>query len=315
MMKMLSIVWGVAWCFFLSSSPLCDSPVSADEPRRDSYVVLYCAQDEFLAEPLLKEFTHHTGCAVRTVYDSEAVKTVGLANRLLAERGHPGADVFWGNEEFRTRWLASKGVFVASNGWSSFGRRSRRLVINTNRLSAATAPKALEGLTNAFWRGKISIAFPSFGTTSTHLLVLRAAWGPERWTKWCRGLASNTPFLEEGNSEVVARVGRGQAWIGLTDSDDVAAGCKEGLPIQALPQEAWSLDMPNTVAIVQGARHPGRAEELRQFLISPSVQKRLIDAGGLEAPQTRPDILRPDWERVLSDFAVASDQLEKLFRR
>jgi len=314
-MRTLFFVWAMAVLYSLASGQLVCSSASADEPRRDSYVVLYCAQDEFLAEPLLKEFTRRTGCEVRTVYDSEAVKTVGLANRLLAERGHPGADVFWGNEEFRTRWLASKGVFVASNGWSAFGRRSRRLVINTNRLSAVTAPKSLEALTNAAWRGKVSIAYPSFGTTATHLLVLRADWGPERWSEWCRALAANAPFLEEGNSEVVARVGRGQAWIGLTDSDDIAAGCKEGLPIQALPQEAWSLDMPNTVAIVQGARHPGRAEELRQFLIGPPVQQRLIEAGGMETPQTRADVLRPNWERVLSDFTVASDQLEKLFRR
>ncbi len=314
-MKTLFILWGMAVLYLLSQGQRGFFAVSADEPKRDSYVVLYCAQDEFLAEPLLKEFTHRTGCEVRTVYDSEAVKTVGLANRLLAERGHPGADVFWGNEEFRTRWLASNGVFVASNGWSAFGKRSRRLVINTNRLSATTAPKSLAALTNAVWRGKVSIAYPSFGTTSTHLMVLRAEWGPERWTEWCRALASNAPFLEEGNSEVVARVGRGQAWIGLTDSDDIAAGCKEGLPILALPQEPWSLDMPNTVAIVRGARHPRMAEELRQFLISPPVQQQLIEAGGLEALQTHPDVLRPNWERVLSDFTVASDQLEKLFRR
>lgn len=314
-MRTLFFVWAMAVLHSLVPNQLGCSSVDADEPKRDSYVVLYCAQDEFLAEPLLKEFTHRTGCEVRTVYDSEAVKTVGLANRLLAERGHPGADVFWGNEEFRTRWLASKGVFVASNGWSAFGRRSRRLVINTNRLSATAAPKSLEALTNAAWRGKVSIAYPSFGTTSTHLMVLRVAWGPERWTEWCRALAANAPFLEEGNSEVVARVGRGQAWIGLTDSDDIAAGCMEGLPILALPQESWSLDMPNTVAIVRGARHPERAEQLRQFLIRPSVQQRLIEAGGMEAPQTRTDILRPNWERVLSDFTEASDQLEKLFRR
>ncbi len=52
-------------------------------------------------------FEKETGIKVKAVYDSEAVKTVGLANRLLAERSHPQCDVFWGNEEMRTRQLAA----------------------------------------------------------------------------------------------------------------------------------------------------------------------------------------------------------------
>ena len=52
-------------------------------------VVVYCAQDQVFAEPIFKEFTEQTHIKVRPAFDSEAVKTVGLANRLLAERTHP----------------------------------------------------------------------------------------------------------------------------------------------------------------------------------------------------------------------------------
>src|ERR1051326_9229542 len=48
-------------------------------------VVVYASQDQAYAEPILQDFTKRTGIKVRAVYDSEAVKTVGLANRLLAE--------------------------------------------------------------------------------------------------------------------------------------------------------------------------------------------------------------------------------------
>lgn len=61
-------------------------------------VVIYAAQDQIYAEPILHEFEKETGLKVKAVYDSEAVKTTGLANRLLAERSHPQCDVFWGNE-------------------------------------------------------------------------------------------------------------------------------------------------------------------------------------------------------------------------
>src|SRR5688572_18702490 len=42
-------------------------------------VVVYTSQDQVYAEPILREFENETGITVKAVYDSEAVKTVGLA--------------------------------------------------------------------------------------------------------------------------------------------------------------------------------------------------------------------------------------------
>jgi len=91
--------------------------------------VVYAAQDQVYSEPILREFERRTGIRVRAVYDSEAVKTVGLANRLLAEKNHPQADLFWGNEELRTRQLAAQGVFRETNGVATFGHRTRRTAL------------------------------------------------------------------------------------------------------------------------------------------------------------------------------------------
>ncbi len=71
---------------------------------------------------------------------------------------------------------------------------------------------------------------------------------------WCRGLNSNKPFLVDGNSAVVKQVARGEAWIGLTDSDDIAAEQSEGSPVIAMPMTEETLLIPNTMAILQGAR-------------------------------------------------------------
>src|SRR2546430_11830371 len=135
--------------------------------RRD--VIAYCAQDQVYAEAIFRDFQKETGIRVRAIYDSEAVKTVGIVNRLLAERSHPQCDVFWGNEEMRARQLAAQGIFRETNGWATFGFRSRRTVINTNHLSVATAPHSMVDLTNKIWRGKVALAFPQFGTTATHV--------------------------------------------------------------------------------------------------------------------------------------------------
>jgi iron(III) transport system substrate-binding protein len=281
-------------------------------------VVVYAAQDQVYSEPILQQFTKETGIKVRAVYDSEAVKTVGLANRLLAERGRPQCDVFWGNEELRTRQLAAQGIFRETNGWSTFGYRSRRIVFNTNIIRLADAPRGLLELTNAKWRGKIALAYPLFGTTATHFLALRQHWGPSNWTAWCRELQQNKPYVVDGNSVVVSLVGRGEATVGLTDSDDIAAGQRNGLPVSALPMNAETLMIPNTVAIIRNAPNPGQAEKLFSYLQQPNVVQHLIANKALEGSSTaeiRIPVLKPDWNALLREMDAALAELQNLFLR
>lgn len=287
-------------------------------PFKPRLVVAYCAQDQVYAEPIFAEFKTQTGVRAAVVYDSEAVKTVGLANRLLAERAHPQCDVFWGNEELRTRQLAAQGVFRETNGWAAFGYRSRRIVINTNQLSAAAAPRSLLDLTNETWRGKVALAYPQFGTTATHFHALRQLWGQETWLAWCRALAANRPWLLDGNSGVVKTVGRGDAWIGLTDSDDIAAGQREGLPVAALPMTGETLLIPNTVAFIRGAPHPGRAQKLFDYLLRPETARQLVAARALESADAAPastPTLRPDWDALLRDLEPTTAKLGEVFLR
>jgi iron(III) transport system substrate-binding protein len=286
--------------------------------KADKYVVAYCAQDEDFALPILNDFEKETGLKVRAVYDSEAVKTVGLANRMLAEQRRPQCDVFWGNEEMRTRLLAAQNVFRQTNGWAAFGYRARCLVINTNRLSPHTAPRSLLELTNAAWRGKVALAMPQFGTTSAHFHALRQFWGQAGWLAWCRALAANKPFLVDGNSVVVKLVGSGEAWLGLTDSDDIAAGRREGLPVAAMPLSAETLLIPNTVAVTRNAPHPEAAQRLFQYLQRPEVVKRLIAAHALEgiSSGTLPvPALKVNWDDLLRDLEGTTTKLNQIFLR
>jgi iron(III) transport system substrate-binding protein len=281
-------------------------------------VIIYCAQDQVYAEPIFQDFEKQTGVKVRAVYDNEAVKTVGLANRLLAERNHPQCDVFWGNEELRTRELAAGGAFRRTNAWSSFGYRTRRLVINTNRLSAVDAPRSLFDLTNSIWQRKIALAYPQFGTTSAHFNALRQWWGDAVWEKWCRALAANKPFLLDGNSVVVKMVGQGEAWVGLTDSDDIADGRREGLPVDMLPLTADSLWIPNTVAVISNAPHPAAAELLFEYLQRPEVVQRLVAANALEgisnAGSSIPG-LTVNWTNLLTGIETTTAKLNQIFLR
>jgi iron(III) transport system substrate-binding protein len=291
---------------------------SACDRTPRSYIVLYCAQDQSLAEPILRRFESQSGLQVRAVFDSEAAKTVGLANRLISEASHPSADVYWGNEEFRARQLLALGVLDTVEGLKTFGQRSRQWVVRD-----APVPPELESLqsmmelTNRAFKGRLSIAHPRFGTTSTHFHALRQHWGDTPWREWCRALAQNDPFIEEGNSQVVQRVARGEALLGLTDSDDILAAQRQGLKVRPLRSFPETLLIPNTLALVVGAPNPPGALHLVKFLSSPEVELELVSAGGLEPRKDGPlqAALRPDWPKIIFSIDSTAQQLEELFRR
>ena len=308
------------WPVFVAGSLLAFLilPLLSCNEGKPNTVVVYASQDQEYAEPILREFESVSGLKVRAVYDSEAVKTVGLANRLLAERAHPQCDVFWNNEELRTRRLAAQNVFRETNGWAAVGFRSRRVVVNTNKLALAAAPRSLAELTNAAWRGKVALAYPLFGTTATHFLALRQQWGDARWQEWCRALAANQPFLVDGNSVAAKLVARGEAWIGLTDSDDIAAEQREGAPVAALPVNAETLLIPNTVAVVRAAPHPAAAQRLFDYLQRREVAERLVAAQALEGfspGENGGATLAVDWDKLLLDLDPATGTVGKIFLR
>jgi iron(III) transport system substrate-binding protein len=287
----------------------------AKEKFRRQGVVIYTSQDQVYAEPLLKEFEQQTGIAVRAVFDSESVKTVGLVNRLIAEKDRPQCDIFWNNEELRTRQLAAIGVFEK---WVAVGHRSRRIAVNTNKVSLTAAPHSLTELTNETWRGKVALAYPLFGTTAAHFLALRQCWSAEQWQNWCRAFAANKPFLVDGNSIAAKLVAKGEAWVGLTDSDDFAAEQREGASIVALPLTEETLLIPNTVAVVRGARHPRAAEKLYAYLQRPDVLEKLVAAQALEgvSPPNRSNAtLKPDWDKLLADLDAGTTELKQIFLR
>jgi len=286
---------------------------------RESSVVMYAAQDRVFAEPVLREFRSLSGIEVRALYDSEATKTVGLANRLIAESGRPQAEVWWSNEEMRTRQLASQGVL--EKGWQTFGERRRVWVVRTGSSEWQGKTPRLSGLTNAEWRGRFAMAYPVFGSTTTHMLALRQRWGEGAWKNWCLALAANRPLVVDGNSVVVQLVARGDAVLGLTDSDDVAFAIREGLGVESIPMlDGEGLVIPNTVAFVSGRHRSAASSNLLTFLSGDTVRDRMAAVGALDEIHRTPtdgnaSLTESDWDRLLTEFDASVTWLKEAFVR
>jgi iron(III) transport system substrate-binding protein len=112
-------------------------------------------------------------------------------------------------------------------------------------------------------------------------------------------------------------VGRGEALIGMTDSDDIYAGKADGLPVEAMPQAEDGLAIPNTIATIRNAPHAALASQLQDFLQRPQILKQLQEAGALESSVTSDSSpgLHPDWTALVGDIEPATEKLKRIFLR
>ncbi len=267
-------------------------------------VVVYTALDQEFSEPVLERFRHQTGIRVRAVYDIESTKTVGLYQRIVREREQPLCDVFWNNEIMHTVQLEEQGLlasyrpgeaerfpaqFVSPDGyWAGFAGRARVLLVNRQVLGGEPPPQSIRELADPRWKGRAGLARPLFGTTATHAAVLFDVWGEEEATQFFERVARQAAIYS-GNKQVALDVSAGRIAFGLTDTDDAAMEIARGAPVYIVwpdqgPGELGTLLIPNTVALIKGARNPDHARRLIEFLLSASVESLLAQAASRQIP-------------------------------
>jgi iron(III) transport system substrate-binding protein len=305
----------------------------SDQPS----VVLYVSADEYVAREVIAAFQQETGIRVRFVGDTEAKKTTGLVERLMAEKDNPQADVFWSSEVFLTIDLADAQVLEPytspatedwpysfrchENRWYGFAARGRVIVYATDRMTEDELPQTWMDLTRDYYQGRIVMADPRFGTTGGHLGAMKAFWDrayqPGIYEAFIEGLAANDMrMLASGNAGVVRAVANGEADLGMTDTDDVWAAQAQGMKVDLIyprhsPDEGegtGTLLIPNTVGRVAGGPNPEHAAMLIDFLLSERVERILAESVSGNVP------IRPDLAAQYEHLFVP-DPLEIEFRR
>jgi iron(III) transport system substrate-binding protein len=279
----------------------CRSPEESQQAERA--VTIYVSTDRVFSEPVLREYEKRTGVRVNPVYDTEETKSTGLANRLIAEKARPQADVFWSNEPVRTLVLKSRGVLApyrsaSADGipsalmdpdgyWTGFSARIRVIAYNTKLVKADEAPRSVFDLADPTWRGQVAMADPRFGSTSFHVAALYAMAGDEKMDAFFRRLKANGVRIVDGNSVVRDLVARGEVKVGLTDTDDVNVAIEDGQPIAMVLPDAAGLGvpvMPNMVSLIANAPHPDEARRLIDYLLSADVERQLAQSEAVQIP-------------------------------
>lgn len=303
-------------------------------------VILYTSHDRNYSDPVVSVFQKKTGITVKRVFDTEATKTAGLTNRIMAEKSNPKADVFWNNEIVRTILLKKKGCLApyispvasdipaefkdAKGYWTGFAARSRIILVNTEKCGDVQFPQSIFDFVKPEWSGKICIANPLFGTTSTHCAVLFAALGNDKATDYFSKLKSNKIAVLAGNGTTKDRVAAGVYSAGFTDTDDGNEAQLAKSPVRLIFPDQDSLGtllIPNTVALIKGCKHPDEAGKLIDFLLSHEVEAMLAASSSVQIPVRKgikgpPGIPSIDSLRVMAvDFEKAADIIEPVSRQ
>jgi iron(III) transport system substrate-binding protein len=308
--------------------------------RADKTVVVYVSEDQVFSEPILKDFERDTGTTVRAVYDTEETKSAGVVNRLISEKAHPQADVYWANEPIRAELLRQKGISAAyrspqaegipdqfrdPNGyWTGFSARARMIIVNKG---SRANPSSVLDYTDARFRGKPVIANPLFGTTTAHIAALFVVWGDEKAKAFLDAMRNNEVKIAASNGDSADQVAAGTSAFALVDSDDVYSRQKQGRPIEGVYPDQREQDLgcfivPNAVLLIQGGPHPQEGKALIDYLLSPATERKLAysDAGqiplhpGVELPaEMRPlqtlKVMQVDYAAVASKMQAIQPML------
>jgi len=257
-------------------------------------VVVYTSIDQIFSEPILKEFESKTGIRVKAVYDTEETKSTGVLNRLIAEKDNPQCDVFWSGDPVRTIVLKNKGITLPYQSkiandidaaykdpnyhWIGFSARARVLIYNKGFLNETNIPQSIFDLTKEAYKAKVAIANPLFGTTTFHISALFNAIGDEKAKQFMSDLKSNNVIIATSNGDVKKRVIQGEAYCGLTDTDDAYEAIKEGanIGIVFLDQKGiGSLIIPNTVNLIKASPNAEMGKKMIDYLLSKETEAKL----------------------------------------
>ncbi len=287
----------------------CDRSASAPT------VTLYSSVDGTILREVVAAYEAETGVTVNVLGDTEATKTTGLVERVLAERDRPRADVWWSSEPFGTIRLAQAGALTPyvpstlsaswpaelrgdNDLWFGLGMRARVIAYASDRLAPEQVPQTLRELTDARFRGRVGIAQPQFGTTRGHMGALAVAWGEDEFRAWLEEMVASGMRVYDGNATVVQAIARGEIDVGLTDTDDVFAAQRQGWAVGMVlePLEVpgrgprWSIGamgIPTTAALVAGAPHEAEAQRLLDWLASGRAEAVLAASEARFAPVSR----------------------------
>ncbi len=294
-------------------------------------ITVYVGRSEELVAPLIARFAAETGITVEARYAS----STDLAATLREEGANSPADVFFAQDPASLGAVAEAGLFAPlpesilelvparfsdrDRLWVGVSGRSRVVVYDSTKLSAADLPTDVDGFMDPVWRGRIGIA-PSNASFLAFVAAMILERGEGRTRNWLEAIAANDPQIFSGNAPIVAAVDQGTVEVGLVNHYYLLGLIADQGETTAANHffttaSAASLVMPAGVGILATSDAGDAATRFVEFLLAEESQRYFAEETfeyplltGLNAPAGLPaldDLAQPEVD--LSDLATVLD--------
>jgi iron(III) transport system substrate-binding protein len=286
-----SLVLGLAAPNLLAACAPTTAP--ATPAATEGELTLYSARKEDLMQPVVDRFTQATG--VKVTMKSGAPGELALL--IEQEKASPRGDVLFTTDAGTAESAREKGLFeayespgaraipaefkAADGTWTGVVGRSRNLIANRDLVKEADLPTSVFALTDARWRGKVTLASIREAGVRLWLASLVTQRGDDEAMRYIKALLDNGARVLANHTEVTKAVGRGEFAIGLVNHYYYTFEQRAGAPLTLIypdqgSNEIGTLVTPLAVAILKGARHPRAARAFVDFTLTPAGQEPLM---------------------------------------
>lgn len=279
-------------------------------PPIEDELIVQTPVSAFIVEAMLKEFSAYAKERWQVMLKTRAQRagTPVSYERIVAWKGQPEADIFWGGEPALFQSLADQKLLtrleVPPETWeaipASIGTPKPIPLKDPRGYWVGTAlevygiaygprllkrlgvpePREWDDVLNPKLRGAVVQCTP-YRSSSSHAsyeVILQSRGEAEGW-EWLKRLAANTGAFVKGSRDVPAVVAKGEYAVGFgVPSYFVFEEKLAGFDIKFVaPKRAFVT--PEPFAVLAGARHPRAAREFLAFLLSERGQRLLMERG------------------------------------
>ncbi len=290
---MLSLIAMALLTYLFSAAPAAaqDAKLLDAAKKENGQIVAYGSLESNTVEPIIDAFTKKTGLKV-AYWRASATKVM---DRALAElrAGKPAFDVMLNNSGamfvLKKEGLFAHYISPAAKAYPSdvsdpvlgpvYRNTPIGIVYHKELVQPAGAPKSLEDLLDAKYKGKLVMPDPTQHTTTLQWLAsLYKIMGREKADKFARDLGASKPLLVESLAPAAERVATGETAIAISLVRYVVTYGEKGAPVDYV-RLGQMLSLGQYAALSARAIRPNGGKAFIDFFLGDESMRLLARMG------------------------------------
>ena len=221
-----------------------------------------------------------------------AARLRGVAQVTLVPGGTAEAEVAWFGDP--TQAVEAGDLLVAgaappqpdvSVRWKDLRDRfapvcaTARVLVRAQAAGLHPAPARYRDLADLHLAGRQAVAVPASGLGPAWAAALAVTWGEEGTLRFLSDLAANRPRIVAGDGEVRALVAAGAVAVGLTGSEEAAAGAASAAALEVVyPDQSGrgTVILPTAASLTRSGASSGSARRLLAWMAGSEAEALLV---------------------------------------